>query len=121
MCTNPYARIYIQYKCLSNDEFLTQKQSDGYKIVGCATLIAAIFSLSMRYILSKAHHDFDDWDKETCTPADYTIEMDITPMMVAKYRAAKNQDTSIPSLDETIKSMLLKELNKEGFYVFKRF
>jgi hypothetical protein len=53
----------------------------------------------MRYILNKSHHDFDEWDKETCTPADFTVEMDISPMMVSKFRTAKNQNTNTPSLD----------------------
>lgn len=75
----------------------------------------------MRYIINKAHNDFEDWDKETCTPADFTMEMDISPMMVAKYRASKNQNTDVPSLDETIKKLLLKELNRDGFFVFKPF
>jgi hypothetical protein len=29
--------------------------------------------------------DFNEWDKDTVTPADYTLELDITPSMYAKF------------------------------------
>tara|TARA_B110000285_G_scaffold113730_1_gene129012 strand:+ start:232 stop:552 length:321 start_codon:yes stop_codon:yes gene_type:complete len=99
---------------------LSSRQADGYVIVGCAFVIAAIFSISIRYIFNKAHEDFDDWDKETCTPGDFTVEMDISSMMVAKYRGAKHLNPSTPSLDQKIKTMLGEELNRDGFYVLKR-
>jgi hypothetical protein len=85
---------------------LKSRQTDGYIIVVCAFVIAAIFSLSLRYILNKTHEDFDDWDKETCTPGDFTVEMDISPMMVAKFRGAKKLNPNAPSMDQTIKKMI---------------
>lgn len=82
-------------------------------------MIAAIFTLSMRYISNKSHEHFDDWDKETCTPADFTVEMDISPEMVVKYRFQKKVNPNLPSLDESIKDMIKKALNRDGFYVLK--
>lgn len=64
---------------------VTDRKNDGYKLVACAMAIGMIFNGTLLFLSSQTKKDFKEWDKETVTPADYTLELDITPSMYEKF------------------------------------
>ena len=64
-------------------------QLAALKVVAAAAFITLIYRLVLFFRESTTGLDFKLWDVQTCTPADYTIAVHITPEMYAAYRSKK--------------------------------
>jgi len=64
-------------------------QLSALNVVACAAFMTIIYRLVLFFRESTTGLDFKLWDVQTCTPADYTIAVPITPQMYDAYRSKK--------------------------------
>ena len=85
-CKAPYTKIYLQYKCEMDEDNQIFRMSLGYIIFVCGVVISVVYKFVIAYLDVTTNHNYKAWDANTCTPADYTIEVPITPRMHSNYK-----------------------------------
>jgi hypothetical protein len=74
VCWNEDSIIYLQYECQQEDEVLNVKKQQGL-LTSCIGIFICGIYLSIMYYLNKtALLDFKQWDVDTVTAGDFTIE-----------------------------------------------
>ena len=108
-CKAPYTKIYIQYKCEMDEEGQSEKMQLGYIIFLCGVVISVVYKFVIAYLDVTTNHNYQAWDANTCTPADYTIEVPITPKMHANHVHHKKDSQT---LDQHIKTIIIDQVKK---------
>ena len=67
------------------EETQTERMAQGYVIFICGVVISVVYKFVIAYLDVTTNHNYQAWDANTCTPADYTIEVPITPRMYSNY------------------------------------
>ena len=80
-CTTNPAKVYIQYFCQEPNKVINQKRKDGLLISCAAAFSALVFLIVVYYLKKTAILDYQQWDIETLTASDFTVEYTITEDM----------------------------------------
>ena len=64
-----------------DEEGQSERMQLGYIIFICGLVISVVYKFVIAYLDVTTNHNYKAWDANTCTPADYTIEVPITPAM----------------------------------------
>lgn len=86
-CYSPDAHVYVQYECNMSNEETKAVQHIAIKVILVACFMSIIYLLVIHYLQSVTNLDFKLWDVSTCTAADFTVELTITPTMWRYFKA----------------------------------
>lgn len=70
--------FFIQYTCLQSDEVIAQKKKYTSVISSLGLLVCGLFSTCVYFLKRDSKLDQIEWDVETITPSDYTMQYEIT-------------------------------------------
>lgn len=77
-CVDKSAQLYVQYACAIAQEDLNQRHKD-LSILACIAIFAASLYLIVLYFVKRnSKMNQLDWDIQTITPGDYTLQYEIT-------------------------------------------
>ena len=108
-CKDTFTKIYLQYKCEMDQDNESKRMDQGYIIFFCGLVIATIYKFTIAFLDVTTNHNFKSWDAKTCTPADYTVELPITPKMWSNH---KNHMNNPLPLDDHIRELLINFVKK---------
>ena len=84
-CLGNGSQIFIQAACLLEEGEVAKRQFQGFYIAGIV-LICGIYMLAyIDYIKLVAKNDYVEWDLQTITAGDFTIEFDISAAFYEKF------------------------------------
>lgn len=110
-CQSKLTQIYIQVNCdLSKDE-VTFAQQTVVMTIFMGMIISVVFNVSITYLDKIQTYTYKKWDIDTCTPADYTVKMEISQEHYDKYLAMYGTGEDATPLDQVIKEKLEQGVN----------
>lgn len=68
----------MQYKCTETLTQLNTKREQGLLISCVASFTAIVFLIVIFYLSKTSVLDYKEWDVETLTASDYTVEYNVT-------------------------------------------
>jgi hypothetical protein len=77
-CQTINSRVFVQYQCITSESQLETKRNQAAMISGIAVLVVLIYLTVLFYFKRASHLNQMQWDIQTITPGDYTVEMEIT-------------------------------------------
>jgi len=81
-------------------------------VIFLGMLISLKFNLAINYLEKMQAFSYKKWDIDTCTPADYTIQLDISEKQYENYKDSLANGEYAKSLDEIIIDTLETEVAK---------
>lgn len=76
-CFTEETKVFVQWTCIQTDTQIYTKYQQLAKVETIAIFIALVFLLNLRRIYHKGEKDFTEYNLETVTAGDFTIEWDI--------------------------------------------
>ena len=81
-CVNDRSAFFIQYSCTEPID-VTIKKYDELSLVACIfCVVCVIYSLTIYYLKANTNIQIVDFDLQTVTAGDYTVEIEITDKML---------------------------------------
>lgn len=111
-CVQDLSVVYVQYKCEIPEENRVSRQKIAIGVIALFAVIATMFLLMIYYKQQTMNLDFQVWDVENCTVADFCVRLKIEPAQWAKYSEMKKMDKDTPPLDIFIKNQLEERVTK---------
>lgn len=113
-CVDKEASFYVQYSCTQTDEQLAQKYKETSIISCMGVFLVCVYLITIYYFKRISKLKQLDWDIQTITPGDYTLQMEITDkaydwFLTNIYPRDKNRGLSI---GESLKAYMKSELEK---------
>lgn len=96
--------VYIQFKCNIAPADQKARQQTAIFVVAAFAIIASMFLLMIYYKLQTMNLEFQVWDVENCTVADFAVQLKIEAAQWAKYSELKKMDKDTPPLDLYIRN-----------------
>ena len=110
-CYAPESHVYVQYECHMSNEETKAMQHIAIKVILVACFMSLIYLLVIYYLESVTNLDFKLWDVSTCTAADFTVELTITPSMWRHFKAQQDNSLQMTDpLDQQIKKAIQDRL-----------
>jgi hypothetical protein len=115
-CINEDSLVYAQFTCELEEELLEQRHKH-LSIISClGILCASIFSIAIYYQKRYSKMNQLDWDIQTITPGDYTLQYEITDeayqwFLENVYRKNRDEENGI-SIALSLKTYMKAELEK---------
>ena len=106
--------VYIQYACTQSQAVLDSKYKQTSIISACSIMMVAIYLIFVYFFKRISKLKQLDWDIQTITPGDYTVQLEITDQayewfLANIYPADKQRNISIGN---SLKSYMKNELEK---------
>jgi hypothetical protein len=76
-CASDLSSFFVQFMCHQTPEVLEQKRKDGAMLAATSTFSALFFMIAVFYLRQSTALNKIQWDVETVTAADYTVELDV--------------------------------------------
>ena len=67
----------------------------GFFILTIGVIISGIFMLAIYKIIDRQDEEYEDWDNDTCTPADYTLLVRLTSNQIENFDKIKGKKPSV--------------------------
>lgn len=116
-CTHRNAHFFIQFMCVHSTDSLSLRYFHG-TLIGSVAIFTSFLVLIMIYFLRrKLALDQIEWDVQTVTPGDYTVQIPISEEQYMEYKLMNSESESNISLGFKVylKQWLEKLLSKEKY------
>ena len=80
------AYLFVQAPCLVPSSHLVQRKLAGLFIACLGVFLYLFVQIYVEYIKSVEHNNYIEWDVQTITASDYTVEFEIDPEMYAHFK-----------------------------------
>jgi hypothetical protein len=114
-CTDFRSYVYVQYACTQSMAVLQSKHNQISLVSCCGVFLVCIYIITIYWFKKVSKLNQLDWDIQTITPGDYTVQMEITDkaynwfLASEQYQRDKNRGLSV---GESLKTYIKTELEK---------
>jgi hypothetical protein len=113
-CSQSNAKLFVQYQCLQSAEQLETKRGQAITVSCLAVFAVGVYLTVLFYFKRASDLNQIQWDMETITPGDYTVQLEISEKAFNHFKTTiypqelgRKSDLSI---GESLKAYIKKEL-----------
>lgn len=97
--------------CIQDDMDTLEKRFEGYIVVGIGFAMILVFWIVVLRLYKTAYKSFKEWDVDTVTAADFTVEYVVTRKIWQKFNELP-ESSVYPSKVVSFENFLKKQIEK---------
>ncbi|CDW91100.1 UNKNOWN [Stylonychia lemnae] len=109
-CVSEDSSFFVQYFCQQTDEQLSVKRQEGAVISAIAVFSCLFFIIMMFYLRQQTQIQKVEWDVETITAGDYTVDLKISQSMYQTFVNQHHQKYAFDPQGYALKKYLKQEI-----------